>query len=187
LRNVCALWDQALEFFRQELSPEDFDELQKDLHERDSYDSEFSRLIAQQPRQLSLSMLPTYRKIVIETLERRDQEICNECEDERNKVRAAKWSYFTSGLRRDWERLTQIPIAIREARTLCHDDYVEWLDEQTKKGAKAVEWWQGRYFKMHLVQKTAHVVKLFIDFRKSIKSRSPTLQEPSRIVKDCCP
>lgn len=177
LRNVAALWSQVSGFLKGELSAEDFAGLQADIMTRESADEEFKQLIRAQPKKFALSMLPSYRKFVVEALEHRSQEICNQCEDERNKVREAKWNYFNNAIRRDWERLVSVPLAIREARNLFHDEYVKWIDEETAKGAKAVEWWLERHLRQAFITKPLQATKLFVDFRRSIIARNPGLQE----------
>lgn len=177
LRNITALWDQISAFCKTQIPESDFKELESDLHSRDASDAEMGALISAAPKKFAISMLPSFRKLACKNIEKREQAICNECEDERNMVRDAKMKYFQSALARDQERLDTIPFAIREARHILHEKYVAWLDTQTETGQKAVEWFMKRHLRMQLVSKPNQLTKHVQDFRKAMVSRASGLSE----------
>eukprot|EP00959_Pyramimonas_sp_CCMP1952_P368689 7722848-Pyramimonas_sp.AAC.1 len=138
---------------------------------RESWDSEFLRVIKAKPKKMSLSMLPTYRALVIEALEQRQMSITAEVEDQRNDVFVALMKYFSAAIHRDWERMSSVPVAIKEATTLYHETHQAWLDAEAAKGEKGVAWWLERNMSINYISKATQAAKPVIDMRRKLTSR----------------
>ena len=168
LRCVAGLWQQASEFFKSELTGEDYNTMYEEVWNKETGDAELLSVIATKPQKFSISMLPTYRKIMLDLLAKRSQEITHEVETQQDDVRQAQWKYFSSALHRDWERLAGIPLAIKEAKNIAHEAYVKWLDSQVTKAHQGVETWCDRRCKLHLNAKPTSITKPFTDMKRSI-------------------
>ena len=174
LRLIAGFWQSAASFFEKELGAEDFLMLKADVMNRESWDNEFLRVIKSKPKKMSLSMLPTYRALVIEALDQRQASITAEVDDQRNDVLVALMKYFASAIQRDWERMSSVPIAIKEAATLYHESHQTWLEQEAAKGEKGVGWWLDRNMSINFISKATQAAKPVIDMRRKLTSRLNT-------------
>ena len=171
LRLIAGFWQESASFFEKELGAEDFLALKNDIMNRESWDTEFLRIIKAKPKKMSLSMLPTYRAMVLEALDQRQMSITAEVEEQLNEVLLAQMKYFSNAIHRDWERMNSVPVAIKEATTLYHESHQKWLEQEAAKGEKGVAWWLDRNLSINCISKAGQAAKPVIDMRRKLTTR----------------
>ena len=84
-------------------------------------------------------MLPSAQREASEKAQLAEEGACMQVEQERLKVRDARWQYFQAALERDQANWKQICEAPDKLASLKHRKSVQWRIGQAKAGEKAVK------------------------------------------------
>lgn len=169
LRNLMCLWSQIRSFCSTRLDK--FAELDEALKSGSSRDHELMCLLDNRPPSFAISMLPSAQREACEKARSVEEGACLQVEQERLKVRDARWQYFQAALGRDQETLKQIAEAPQKMATLKHRKAMQWRIGQAKSGEKAVKAYMEKFMRCMLVQKAEHAQQQFNEYRTFVATR----------------
>lgn len=151
LRNIVCLYAGIRDFLSKKMK--DFDSYDELFRTSSLKDNDLLELIQARPSHFSLSMLPSAQKEALEQARMEEEGQTLEAEQERLKVRDARWQYFQAALERDWKLLRTIKEAPAKIESLKHRKIVQWRLAQAELGEKVVNAYQSKFLRCDTVSK----------------------------------
>ena len=128
-------------------------------------------LLENRPASFALSMLPSAQQAASEKARVMEEKSCMTVEQERLRVREARWEYFQAALQRDQVILQQIASAPEKVEALRHRKEMQFRMEQAQAGEKVVKSYLEKYAKCIVVQKMEHAQQKINDFRTFVATQ----------------